>query len=107
MSRGGRAGETHHPQLVRVVADQHRPVLRRVRVAVDLVRDHLAQARLLGEPLPGEAADGVPADLDRARGAVAPRLRDGDGVGDVAEAGGALEGELALCVVCLAGAGQS
>lgn len=77
-------------------------MLRRVRVLVDLIGDHLAQASLLGEPLAGEAADGVPADLDGAGGAVAPGLGDGDGVGDVAEAGGALEGELTFCIVCLA-----
>lgn len=85
------------------LADEDGPVLRRVRVPVDLVGDHLAEARLLGEPLAREAADGVPPDLDGARRAVEQRLRHGDGVGLVAEPDGMLEGELAFVEVLLAG----
>lgn len=92
---------THHPQLVRVVADEDCPVLGRVWVVVDALGDHLAQTRVLGEPLAGEPADGVPADLDIARLAIADGLCDGHDVGRLAEAGGALEGQLALGEVLL------
>ena len=53
----------YHPELVTVLADQHGPVLRRIRVLADPFGDLLAQARLLGEPFAGEAGDGVPSDL--------------------------------------------
>ena len=60
-------GITHHPQLMREVADEHGPVLRRIRVVFDLFRDHLAQPRVLGEPPARHATDGMPSHLDRPR----------------------------------------
>lgn len=85
-----------HPQLVRVVADQHGPVLRRVRVRPDLLRDHLAQARLLGEPLAREPSDRVPADLDLAVRAVGYGLLGRHGIWSVAQAQALLQRQFAL-----------
>jgi hypothetical protein len=92
---------THHPQLMRIFTDEHRPVLRWIWVVIDALSDHLAQPRVLGEPLPGQSADGMPANLDVARLRVMDGLRDGHDIGRLAKAGRALEGQLAFRKVLL------
>lgn len=59
--------ETYHPELMCEVSDQDSPVLCRVRIFVDFVGNELAKACLIGEPLAGEAADGMPANLNLTR----------------------------------------
>ncbi len=49
-----------------VLINKHRPMLRGVRVLVDLLRDHLSKPRLLSEPLASQSAYGMPAYLDEA-----------------------------------------
>lgn len=82
---------------MRVLANQHSPVLRRVGVLVDLVRDELAETRVVGKPLARRTANGVPADVNRAGVDVGQwARRRGDDVGRLAESGGALERQLAV-----------
>lgn len=95
------AKKTHHPELVRILSNKYGPMLRRVRVVPDPLRDHLPQAGVLREPLSGEAADRVPSDLDRPGRAVEDGLRDGNDIWLVAEADGVFESELTLCEILL------
>lgn len=71
-------------------------MLRRIRILIDLLRDLLAQPRLLGKPLASEPSDGMPADLNSAQLPVDVGLAGGDHVGLVAETEGVLERELAF-----------
>ena len=72
-------------------AYQHRPVLRRIRVLIDLLRDLLSQPRLLSKPLPSQAPNGMPADHDGAKFPVDVGLAGRYHIGFVAEAEGLLE----------------
>lgn len=65
-------------------------MLRRIRVAMDLFRDHLAQTRLLGKPGPCHAGDGVPSDIDRPLLTVDVWMARGDRVGLGTQAEGLL-----------------
>jgi hypothetical protein len=49
-----------------VVPHQHSPMLRRIRILIDLFRNLLAESGLLGKPLAGKPGDGMPAYLDGA-----------------------------------------
>lgn len=93
--------KAHHPELVRILSNEYGPMLRRVRVVPDPLRDHLPQAGVLREPLSGEAADRVPSDLDRPGRAVEDGLRNGNDIWLVAEADGVFESELTLCEILL------
>ena len=79
-----------------VSAHQHRPVLRRVRILIDLLRDLLAQPRLLSKPLASQPSNGVPTNQDGAQFPVDISLTGRYHVGLVAEAKGLLEHDLAL-----------
>lgn len=70
---------------MRILANQHSPVLRRVGVLVNLVRNELADTRVVGKPLADGAADGVPADVDLAGVGIGGRRKDGDDVGSLAD----------------------
>lgn len=50
-----------------VVANQYGPVLRRIRELADTLRDHLAKAGLLSEPLPRQPGHRVPSHFHGAR----------------------------------------
>lgn len=71
-------------------------MLRRIRVLIDLLRDLLAQPRLLGKPLASEPSNGMPADIDGAQLPVDISLAGRYHVGLVAEAEGLLDHDLAL-----------
>lgn len=63
-----------HPQLVTILAHEHGPMLRRVRVPVDLFRDHLAQTSLLSEPLARQPGNRMPSYLNDAQRTVGQGL---------------------------------
>lgn len=94
-----------HPQLMRVIAHQHRPVLRRIRVFVDLVRDQFPQSGLLCKPLARQPSHGVPADLHWARRTACQGLRDGNNIFRRAEPNRVFEGYIAFLVTFLAARG--
>ena len=81
---------------MRKVADQDGPVLCRVRVVANLLRDHLAQPRVLCKPSARDASHGMPADLYRPRPLLELGLRQRDGIWLLPEADGMLEGQLAF-----------
>lgn len=77
-----------------IVPHKHGPVLGRVWGFVDLLSNHLAQPRLLSEPLAGRACNRMPTDLDSAGLAIDFDLARGDRVGRLAEAKFLLDLEL-------------
>lgn len=82
-----------------VVAYQHRPVLRRVRVGVDLLCDHLSKVRVLIEPLASDTSDWMPANFDGSQGTVKGRVRDRDGIWLMSKANSVFEGYLAFAEI--------
>jgi hypothetical protein len=50
-----------------VFPDQHRPMLRRVRIFIRLLGNEFTELRLFREPLAGETADGMPSDFHQAK----------------------------------------
>jgi hypothetical protein len=79
-----------------IIPNKNSPMLRRIRILADLLRDHFADAGFLGEPFTAHACNGVPADLDGAELGVDEGLSWGNDVGFGAEAEGVLEGEFAF-----------
>lgn len=90
---------------MRIIAHQHRPMLRRIRVFVDLVRDQFPQPGLLCKPLASQPSHGVPAHLDWARRPACQGLRDGDDIFRRAEPNRVSEGYIAFLVTFLAARG--
>lgn len=93
---------SHHPELVAVVAHKNGPMLRRVRVLIDLLRNHLAKSGLLGKPLAGKSRDRVPANLDDPRCSVDIGLGWRYDAGSVAQTERVLELQLLLQKLLLA-----
>lgn len=87
---------THHPELVRIVANKHGPMLRRVGIRVDLLSYELAKPGLLREPLAREPADGVPADVHAARRITQHGIALWNDAGRSAKSRCALKADLAL-----------
>jgi hypothetical protein len=56
-----------HPQLMRILTHQHRPMLRRIRIFVDLICDQFPQPGLLREPLACQPSHRVPTHLHWSR----------------------------------------
>lgn len=50
-----------------IITDQDCPVLRRIRILIDLLGNYPAQPGLLSEPLARAATHRMPTNLDRAR----------------------------------------
>jgi len=86
-----------------VITDQHGPMLRRIRVAVNLLGDHLAEPRPLREPLARQSADRVPADEDLARLVIKFWVALGDDVGRRTEPNRFLQTRFTLREALLAG----
>lgn len=84
-----------------VIADKNSPVLRRIRILVDLIRDHLAQPRPLGKPFPGQAADRVPSHLNGSRLSVKTGLGYRNGIRLAAQPDCVLQRKFALGQVLL------
>jgi hypothetical protein len=72
-------------------------MLRRVRELADAIRDHLAKAGLLSEPLPRETGDRVPAHFYRPWFPANVNLFGGDGTWGLSQAQGLLELGSSLC----------
>ena len=60
----GHAKLAYHPQLVDIVSNNDTPMLRRIRVLANLLRNRLADNRLLSEPLSTCATYRMPTKLD-------------------------------------------
>lgn len=75
---------------------QHRPVLRRIWILIDLLRDLLTQPRLLRKPLASQTPNGMPSNLNGAQLSVDISLAGRYHVRLVAKAEGLLEHDLAL-----------
>lgn len=75
---------------------QHRPVLRRIRILIDLLRDLLTQPRLLSKPLASQPSNGMPSNLNGPQFPVDISLAGRYHVRLVAEAEGLFEHDLCL-----------
>jgi hypothetical protein len=64
-----------------IVTNENSPMLRRIRILVDLLRDHLSQSCLLRKPLSGKSADRVPSNLDRTTWSIDNGLSYRDDIG--------------------------
>jgi hypothetical protein len=91
-----------HPQLMRIFTHQHRPMLRRIRIFLDLVCDQFPQPGLLREPLARQPSHGVPTHLHWSRRLAGQRLGDGDDIFRCAEPNCVSEGYVAFLVTFLA-----
>jgi hypothetical protein len=69
-----------------IFTHKHRPVLRRVWVVIDFLRDLLSKACFLSKPLTSKSSNGMPAYLDGAQFPADISLTRRDYVGFVAEA---------------------
>lgn len=85
-----------------IVTNKHGPMLRRIRIPVDLFGNHLTQPSIFGEPLSGNAADRMPANFDRAKRPVHDRVRDRDDIGLMTETRRMFESQFSLVEVLLA-----
>jgi hypothetical protein len=68
-----------------VVTNENSPMLRRIRILVDPLRDHLSQPSLFSKPFSGEAADRVPSNLHRTTWPIDNRLSYRDDIGLTSE----------------------
>lgn len=68
-----------------IVTDENSPMLRRVRILVDLLCDHLPKSSLFSKPFSGEAADRMPSNLHRATWSIDDRLSYRDDIGLTSE----------------------
>lgn len=68
-----------------IVTNENSPMLRRIRILVDLFRDHLAQSRLFRKPLSGKSADRMPSNFDRTTWSIDDRFSHRDDIGLAAE----------------------
>ena len=75
-----------------IFAHKHSPMLRRIRILIGLLRNHLPQPRLLGEPLARETPDRMPSDLHETRLSVENRFRLGDYIWLMTQTSGPLDG---------------
>lgn len=75
-----------------VLANKHSPVLGRIWIFVDLLRDHLTQACLFGKPFASQASNRMPANLDRSSLAVKNRFCDRHCIWCVSEPSGPFQG---------------
>jgi hypothetical protein len=87
---------------MRIITHQHRPMLRGIRVFVDLVCDQLPQPRLLGKPLARQPSHWVPAHLHLSRRPAGRGLGDGNDIFSCAKPNRVSEGYVALLVAFLA-----
>lgn len=94
---------TYHPELVSIVADKNGPMLGRVWIVSRLLGNHLAQPRLFSKPFAGEAANRMPADFNGPGRAVNDGLGDGNGIGNMAQPHGMLQGQFAFGEILLPG----
>ena len=79
-----------------IVIHQHRPMLRRVRVIVDVFCNHLPQSRLLREPLAARANNRMPSYMHGAQPTTYRGLAWRNNVGLLSKANRMLDEELAL-----------
>lgn len=79
-----------------VFTNQHSPMLSRIRIPPNLLRDLLPQTAPLSKPLPTHARDRMPADPHRPQLSIDPRLAAGDDIRFMAQAERVLQRELAL-----------
>lgn len=82
-----------------VVPYQDGPVLRWIGVMFDLLGDHLAQSRVLGEPFSCYTSDGMPSDLDGSWPILEFGLGDGDDIGSLSQTDSMLECQFPFVVV--------
>ena len=88
--------------MVSKVTNEYGPVLRRIRILVDLLGNHLTQPSVLCEPFSGNAAHRMPANFDCAKRPVHHRVRHRDDIGLMTETRCMLEGQFSLVEVLLA-----
>ena len=68
-----------------ILANKYFPVLRRIRVFIDSLRDHLSKSSPLGDPLASEAADRMPTNLNWAKWSIDDRLGQRDYIGRLSQ----------------------
>lgn len=81
----------YHPQLMHIIPHNHPPMLRGIGELADPFLNAPSDHRLLGEPFPRRAGDGMPAQFDRARLSIDVCFGFWDLVRFVAETDGVLE----------------
>jgi hypothetical protein len=88
-----------------IILHQHRPMLRRIGILVNLIGDKLPNHRLFGKPLPRGPGNGMPANVHGAGRVVDARRSRRDHIRLAAEAERVLELELALQEAIFSGRG--
>ena len=96
VSAASRKQPSYHPKLMRIFVNEDGPVLRWVRVLVDLLGNKLAKPGFLGEPLPCKSRNGMPADFYLSGLTGDLRLAGRDGIGLVAQSHRLFQLEFAL-----------